>query len=70
MAYLLFFAFIFITLWLIVSHIDSRDSNELSIVDKIEKKTLPFRPFVQLLFIGIGFIFLISAVPIISIILF
>ena len=70
MGYLLFFTFVFIILYLIVSHIDSRVSNELSIVDKIEKKTLPFRPFVQLLFIGIGFVFLISAVPVIGIILF
>ena len=67
MSYILFFATIFIILWLTVSHIDSQDSKENSIVDKIEKKALPFRPFIQLVFIGIGFIFLISAVPIISV---
>ncbi len=70
MAYLLFFAFIFIILWLTVSHIDSRDSNELSIVDKIEKKALAFQPFIQLLFVGIGFVFLISAFPMMIVLFF
>jgi len=70
MGYLLFFAFIFIILWLIVSHIDSRDSNELSIVDKIEKKALPFQPFIQLLFVGISFVFLISAFPMMIVLFF
>ena len=64
MSYILFFAFVFFILWMIVDYIDSRDAHTLSVCDKIEKKTLPFRPIIQLFLLGLGFVFLISTAPI------
>ncbi len=67
MTYVLFFIFIFSVLWLITSHLDSRDSGQLSTIDKIEKKSSPFKPFIQLVFIALGFFFIIGVVAIVGV---